>query len=71
MYDRNDGVNWTNNTNWLSTEPLANWFEITVVSGKVTQLDLHIRLFYDLKAANLLSQVKKIPVKLFHRKEEK
>ena len=29
LYNATDGDNWTNNTNWLSDEPLGDWFGVT------------------------------------------
>jgi Leucine-rich repeat (LRR) protein len=39
LYDSTDGVNWTDNTNWL-TGPVSNWFGITVSDGRVTDVVL-------------------------------
>ena len=41
LYNATDGDNWANNTNWLSDEPLGDWFGVTTdVNGRVTELDL-------------------------------
>lgn len=32
FYDSTDGPNWTNNTNWNTTEPVSTWFGITVTN---------------------------------------
>ena len=39
LYHATDGPSWTNSTNWLSTEPLSEWFGVTTESGRVTALD--------------------------------
>ena len=41
LYNATDGDNWTNNSNWLSDEPLSHWRGVeTDDSGRVTDLDL-------------------------------
>ena len=40
LYNATDGDNWTNNTNWLSDEPLSEWHGVTVENGRVTTLEL-------------------------------
>ena len=40
LYDATGGANWTNNTNWLSDEPVGNWHGVTVNNGRVTGLNL-------------------------------
>ena len=41
LYDATDGANWTNNTNWLSSEPLSSWSQVlTDTNGRVTLLSL-------------------------------
>ena len=30
LYNATDGSNWTNNTNWLSNEPLSKWYGVTI-----------------------------------------
>ena len=44
LYNATDGANWTDNTNWLSEEPLGEWHGVTLdESGRVTQLNLSSR----------------------------
>ena len=38
LYNATDGPNWTNNTNWLSSEPVGGWHGVTVSNGRVTRL---------------------------------
>ena len=41
LYQDTNGGNWTDNTNWLTTEPLDEWFGITAdAGGRVTELSL-------------------------------
>ncbi len=41
LYNFTDGANWSNNTNWLSDQPLGNWHGVdTDASGRVTSLIL-------------------------------
>ena len=41
LYNATDGQNWTDNANWLSDQPLGDWFGITTdANGRVTELDL-------------------------------
>ena len=41
LYNATDGANWTNNTNWLSDEPLGDWHGVTTdADGRVTAIDL-------------------------------
>ncbi|MDE0477807.1 MAG: leucine-rich repeat domain-containing protein, partial [Candidatus Dadabacteria bacterium] len=41
IYNANNGAQWKNNNNWLSDEPLGDWYGVTVNdNGKVTGLDL-------------------------------
>ena len=41
FYTETNGSNWVNNTNWLSAEPLGDWFGVTTdASGRVTALKL-------------------------------
>ena len=42
LYDAMGGPNWTNNTNWNSTNDIATWHGVTVSGGKVTDLDLRL-----------------------------
>ena len=41
LYNATDGPNWKNNQNWLSDEPLDEWYGVTVQNGRVTRLFLH------------------------------
>ena len=38
LYDATDGLNWSNNQNWSSNEPLDEWYGVTVHNGRVTSL---------------------------------
>ena len=40
LYNATDGENWVNNGNWLSEEPLDEWYGVTVSDGRVTGLEL-------------------------------
>ena len=40
LYNATDGPNWANNENWLSEEPLENWYGVSVSDGRVTRLFL-------------------------------
>ena len=41
LYNATGGMNWTNNTNWLSYEPLGDWYGVdTDADGNVTQVIL-------------------------------
>jgi M6 family metalloprotease-like protein len=40
LYNTCNGSGWNNNTNWLSNEPLANWYGVSVENGRVTGLQL-------------------------------
>ena len=41
FYNETNGPNWNENTNWLSAEPLDEWFGVsTDASGRVTSLNL-------------------------------
>ena len=40
LYNATDGPNWKNNQNWLSDEPLDEWYGVTVQNGRVTGLFL-------------------------------
>ena len=42
LYNATDGLNWTNDANWLSDAPIGQWHGvITDGSGRVTELHLH------------------------------
>ncbi len=38
LYNATNGPNWTNNTNWNTTESVDTWYGVTVVDSKVTQV---------------------------------
>ena len=41
LYNSTDGANWTDNTNWLSSEPLGSWYGVTTdESGSVTDISM-------------------------------
>ena len=41
LYNATDGANWRNNTNWLSNEPIGEWYGVTTnEDGRVTRLNL-------------------------------
>ena len=40
LYNATDGPNWKNNQNWLSDEPLDEWYGVTVEDERVTELFL-------------------------------
>lgn len=41
LYNSTDGANWTNNTNWLTLEPIDTWYGITVFQNRVIYIDLN------------------------------
>lgn len=42
LYESTRGQRWTNNQNWLTSKPLAEWYGIqTNAAGRVTGIDLH------------------------------
>ena len=41
LYNSTGGPNWTNKTNWLSSEPISNWYGVIVSHNRVTWVDLH------------------------------
>ena len=41
LYNATDGSNWKNNQNWLSDEPLDEWYGVTVEDERVTGLVLN------------------------------
>ena len=41
LYNATGGANWTDNTNWLSSEPVGDWHGVSVTDGRVTGLDLY------------------------------
>lgn len=40
LYNATDGVNWTNNTNWLTDNDISTWHGVSVSNGLVTGLVL-------------------------------
>ena len=40
LYNATDGANWEDNENWLSDEPLGEWYGVTVRDGRVTEVHL-------------------------------
>ena len=40
LYNTTDGASWTNNTNWLSEQPLDTWHGVTTDGMRVTELHL-------------------------------
>ncbi|MCJ7703526.1 MAG: hypothetical protein MUO62_18240, partial [Anaerolineales bacterium] len=40
LYENTNGSGWTDNSNWLQTPTVGNWYGITVAGGKVTKIDL-------------------------------
>jgi len=41
LFNATAGANWLNKTNWLTTEPISEWFGVGTSSGGVTVLQLH------------------------------
>ena len=41
LYNATGGANWTDNTNWLSNEPLSSWYGVTTdANGRVASINL-------------------------------
>ncbi len=41
LYNATDGPNWDKNDNWLTNEPLSEWYGVTTdISGRVTELEM-------------------------------
>lgn len=40
IYNSTGGSNWTDKTNWLTTQPLETWYGVTMYNNRVYQLDL-------------------------------
>ncbi len=40
LYDATEGASWRFETNWKSTDPLDDWYGVTTVDGRVTELAL-------------------------------
>jgi gliding motility-associated-like protein len=41
LYNATDGANWATNTNWLTTNPVDDWFGVTVTNGHVTGIEFY------------------------------
>ncbi len=41
LYNSTNGSNWDNNTNWLSAQPVDDWYGVTVSGGHVTSINLN------------------------------
>ncbi len=41
FYNATQGDNWTNSTNWLSQEPVDDWFGVEVIDNRVSKLTLN------------------------------
>jgi len=54
LYKNTNGPNWTNNTNWLQTHTVGNWFGVTVAGGHVTVVNLNTN--------NLIGNIGAFPV---------
>jgi len=42
IYNKMNGVNWTNQENWLTISPVKDWWGITVVGHRVTEINFYI-----------------------------
>ena len=40
LYNSTDGPNWINSTNWLSNQPISEWYGITVQDNAITIIEL-------------------------------
>lgn len=40
LYNTMDGDNWDNNTNWLSEEPVSDWYGVVVQDDRVVRIEL-------------------------------
>lgn len=40
LYNTTTGANWTTKTNWLTSQPIDNWFGITVANNRVVSISL-------------------------------
>ena len=49
LYNSTDGDNWEYNTNWLSDEPVDEWYGVTVENGHVSIID-----FFEWSSGNML-----------------
>lgn len=41
LYNSTNGANWRNHTNWLTTNPIEQWYGITIEQGRVKNLQLN------------------------------
>ena len=42
FYNSTNGADWTDNSNWLITKTVGNWYGVTVTTGKVTNISLQL-----------------------------
>ena len=42
LYNSTGGINWSNNTNWLTIAPVSSWYGVTVSSGRVTKINFNL-----------------------------
>lgn len=40
LYNNTNGEFWVDQTNWMTTEPIGEWFGVTVLNGDIVKLDL-------------------------------
>lgn len=40
LFTKTNGVNWTDNTNWLTLQPIDSWFGITITDNRVSAINL-------------------------------
>lgn len=40
LYNNTDGPNWTDNTNWLSDQPVNQWYGVSVQNNRVREISL-------------------------------
>ena len=40
LYDSTYGESWTNNTNWLTGEPVSTWYGVTASNNRITMVNL-------------------------------
>ena len=41
LYNSTDGPHWTHNKNWLTPQPVAKWYGISVTPNKVDRIELN------------------------------
>ena len=41
LYDNTGGANWKTSTDWKSSNPLGQWYGVSVTDGRVSSVDLH------------------------------